>query len=652
MTQRVVAGASIVVFGLLAVMVHLLVGMHDESFPVALDSPSRIQLDFAQAAVEGDEAINALRSWDADAGIGLVKQSADLDGNLRGKVLIPLNDRHSLPKTVGWYDDEPPARVVGPEALAHTTPTGMYFVTGDSARLPSFVAMLAQQGVQVTRDDASVWSGLQGLYRMKSLFIAFVTGCVLLATLVLYWLAVKSRSRALRVLGGTSVSRIQTHDLGQLLLLVAGVWLAVSAVATVLIGLWRGWIYAPLFAAYLGALGGLMLAVVIAVALLMSTVSVPSPDLIARRQPATLGVRRAAGAVKGVTFVLVLLTVGPAWGALSQAVGTAEQLSRWERLANQVTVGFPGTSEEDFQRLMPAFGSLVREAEDDGSMALSHVYADTPNDEHSWVSKSLGERWSSFAFVNQRWLDLVVAKGDRTRLVDVPREQVPQPFLDELALSLDGWKRSDEPAERVLAGFGYLRPAGGPIPLVSGGDLAHLDDVLVILVPGAWTTFNDDSLISMASGSTLLFTGLDKTQMLLESHGLARDIKVQRAAEAGILAAQFAAYEAWLSVVSMVGLAVALVVAAGISAYIMALLAARNDFARRLAGRPWLRVLERRVALEVALAVLLAAAVAALRPPDQVLPVLVAATLVVLLSPAAHVLAARRGFADVGARRL
>lgn len=455
------------------------------------------------------------------------------------------------------------------------------------------------------------------------------------------------------MLGGTSVARIQTHDLGRLLLLVAGVWLAVSAVAMVVIGLWRGWVYAPLFAAYLGALGGLILAVVIVAALVMSKVSIPSPELIARRQPATLGVRRAAGAVKGVTFALVLLTVGPAWVAVSQAVTTAEQLSRWERLADQVTVGFPLVSEEDLQRMMPAFGAVVRDAEDADAVALSLLFEDLPHDEHAWVSDALGERWSSFAVVNQRWLDLVLGENDQARLVDVPYDQVPRRFVDKFAPQFDLWKRSDEPAERLLAGFEYLTPAGDPVPALGiGGRLIHLDDVLVILVPGVWATFDDDALLSIASGSNLLFTGLDRTQMLVESHGLAKEIKVWRAAEAGVLAAQFAAYEAWLSVASMVGLAVALVVAAGISAYLMALLQARNDFARRLAGQPWLRVLQGRVALDVTIAVLLAAAVASLRPENEILPVAVAGLLAVLLSPVAHVLAARWGFTYVRTRRL
>ena len=651
MTQRVVAGASAVVFGLLAVMVHLLVSMHDNRFPVALDPPSRITLDFADAA-EGDSSINSLRAWDADADVDLVRQTADLDGDLRGKLFVPLNEDHSLPSSIGWYDDDPPARVVGPEALAHITASGSYFVMSDATQVSSFIARLEQEGVRVTRDDASLWNGLQGLYQVKSLFIAFVAGCVLLATLVLYWLAAKARSRALRVLGGTSVTRIQAHDLGRLLILIAGVWLATSTVAAAVIGLWKGWLYVPLFAGYLAALGGLMLVIVSAVALVMSRASIPSPDLIARRQPATLGAGRAAGALKGVTFVLVLLTIGPAWVALRQAVVSAEQLSRWEALADQVTMNFELLSEADFQRIMPQVGAAVREAEDADSVALSLLFADRPHDPGAWVSDALDERWTSLVVVNRRWLDLVLAEENQPRLVDVPREQVPQSFIDAFAPQFDAWKRSDEAAERLLAGYEYLTPADDPVPLIgSGGELVHLDDVLVLVVPGVWTAFNDNALLSIASQSKLLFTGLDQTQMLVESHGLAKEVKVRRAADAGILAAQFATFDAWLSMVSMAGLGVALVIAAGISAYLMALLRARNDFVRRLAGQPWLRVLQRRVVLDVALGLAVAAVIAALQPPNQILPVLVAAVVVLVVSPVAHVLAARQAFADVRARR-
>ena len=510
--------------------------------------------------------------------------------------------------------------------------------------------------MRVTRDDATVWTALQGLYRMTSLSIAFVTGCVLLATLVLYWLAVKSRSRALRVLGGAQVIQIQLHDLGRLLLLVVGVWMGISAVAEIVIGLWKGWIYAPLFTTYLAILGGLMLAVVTVAALLMSAASIPSPALIARRRPATLGVRRAAGALKGVTFLLVLLTIGPTWLALNQAVTQAEQLSGWERLANQVATNFevevgPDGGEADLEQMAPAYGALVREAESTDLVALSYLFQDPPETPHPWVAPAVGPRWSSFALVNQRWLNLALTQHDRARLKQVSREQVPQRFFDNFAPQLDLMKRSSEPTDQLLAGFDYLTPAQGLVQLNTNGRLVYLDHVLIIVVPDVWATFNDRTLTSFGSSSSLLFTNLDKTQMLVESHGLAKQLRVRFAADAGILMAQYARYEAWLSTVSLVGLAVALMVAAGISAYLTELLQARNDFVRRLAGQAWLRILQRRVIVDVALGLTLAFVLAMLLPRDQLLPVLVTALVAVGISPAAHIMAAQRGFADVKARR-
>lgn len=657
MTQRVVAGASAMIFLLLAVMVHLLVDMHDRTSPITLGSPPRLMLDFANAGVQGEAAIDALRSLDEDTGLSLVKQAADLSSDLHGVVLIPLNNNPALPETVGRYQDAP-ARVVGQEAWSHTTATGLYFATGDTAALPRATSELERMGVRVERDDASIGAGVQGVIRLQSMLTAFVTVCLLLATLVLYWLAVKSRRRALSVLAGTPAARVQVHDLGQLMLLVAAVGLSVSLLATVVVGLWRGWVYAPAFAAYFGILGGLMLVVALMVALGMSAVSVPSPALIARRTPATVGVRRAAGAIKGVTFVLVLLAIGPAWVALDRALTEAEQLSRWERLADYASAEFGLASEADIQRLKPTFGQLVREAEVDDALLFSATFAREEDDEDDLptmgtrFSDLLGQRWAGIALVNQRWLD-VVAADDETHLDEVPSRDLPPAFLTELSRGFDEpWGRAED-AQRTVAGLHFLTPAAGTVPLIgSANELAYRDDVLIAVVPGVWATFSDGTLVNFAYGE-LLFAGVEETQRRLETHGLARDIKVQHAAEEGILLAQFAAYDAWLSTASIAGLGLALVLAAAISAYIAALLQARNDFARRLAGHQWLRVLAGRALPELGIGGLVAVFVAGLlRPPEQILPVVVTAGLLLAASPVTHVLAARRGFTDVTARKL
>lgn len=660
MTQRVVAAASAVIFGLLAMMVHLLVDMHDRTSPIALDSPPRLMLDFAMSGVQGDAAIEALRSLDQGAGLGLVKQRTEVRDDLHEVVFIPLNDNPALPATVGRYQEDA-ARVVGQETWAHTTASGTYYVTGDVAALPQTTSELEALGVRVEREDASIWAGVQGLVRMPSMLTSFVTVCMLLATLVLYWLAMKSRRRALSVLSGIPVARIQAHDLGQLMLVVAAVGLVVSALVTVAVGLWRGWIYSPVFATYLGILGGIMLVVALLAALGMSAVSVPSPGLIARRAPATVGVRRAAGAMKAATFVVVLFAIGPAWVALDRAVTEAEQLSRWQRLADYATAEFDDANETDIQRLKPALGQVVRETEGDGSLLFSATFAreEAENDpamiggtmgDH--FDDLLGQRWAGVSLVNQAWLE-VMADDEQTHLVEVPPRDLPPQFVTEMSHAFEElWGRPAD-AQRTVAGLRFLTAATGKVPLIgSANELAYRDDVLVAVVPSVWETFDDGTLVNFSTGE-LLFAGVEETQRRLESHGLARDVTAQHAAEQGVLLARFAAYDAWLNTAAIAGLGIALALAAAISAYIASLLHARNDFARRLAGHPWPRVLTGRILPELMIGGLAAGLVAGLlRPPDQILAVVLTVGLLLAASPVMHLFAARRAFTDVTARKL
>lgn len=653
MTQRVVLGASAVLFGLLAMIAHLMADMHDRAFPVALAPSGSVHLDFAEATIKDEAAFDALKSWDARAGLGLLKESADLTGDLRGKVFIALNESSTLPETIDWYGEEPIARVVSPVALAHALPSGTYLVTGRADELTAFVGDLRRQGVVVSPTSATLTRDLQGLFQLQSLAIAFATGCVLLVTLVLYWLATKSRDRALRILGGTPVAQVQFADITRFVLLISAAWGVTTTTTVVAIGIWKGWEYTPLYASRMAALGVLTLLLVLVAAAVISWVSTPSAESIAQRKPASLGVRRAAGGVKAVTFVLVLLAIGPAWLGITRASATADELSQWKNLADQVRVAFKGVSEDDFKRLMPPFGAMVQEAEAAKSVALCNLFVDDPaavTRGERWAD-SLG-RWSGFALTNQRWLDLMTQSSGGT-LSEIPQADLPKQFLDVFASQLDLWKRSPEPTQTVLSGFRFLTPHDKAIPLAAtGGELKFRRDVLIVVAPDTWKTFNDSFLVSTASSGNLIFTGLEPTQVLIESHQIGTAVKVRHAAADGILRAQFAAYDAWLGVISMIGLAVALVVSSAISAYISALLEARNDFARRLAGYAWPHVLKGRLGPETAVGALIAVAMLFVQPSDHAVPVGLTAVLLLTLAPAAHVLAARQAFADVSARRL
>lgn len=327
----------------------------------------------------GDAATDLLRTVATETGVELVRVTADLDENLRGKLFVALDGGSGLPSVVDLYD-QPPARVVGPEALAHISASGTYLVVGGAERLPALIAALEERGVRVSRADPSIGAALQSLVFVRGFLLAFLAGCVMMATLGLYWLAVRAQNRALRVLGGASALRIQVHDLVRLLILVAAAGLGVLGIAALVIGWSKGPRFVPLYVEYFVALGALILLVLGTTAFVMSGASIPSPDLIARRQPATLGARRAADALKGAAFVVLVLTIGPAWVALDQAVAKAAELRRWETLADQVILGPVGFgTEADDERIMPSVGAVVREAEAKGRVALSMLFRDEPD---------------------------------------------------------------------------------------------------------------------------------------------------------------------------------------------------------------------------------------------------------------------------------
>ena len=657
-TRRVVAGASAVIFLLLALMAHLLVGMHDRSAPIVIGAPTRLMLDFSAAQVRGDEGLAALRRVDAGAGTGLAKQAADLSGDLRGAVLVPVNESPLTGRSLDRYEAVP-IRVVDGDAWAFTTLNGAYFATGDETAVPTAAAALRQVGVRVEISETTLWDGTETLLRVKGMFLAFLTGCVLLVTLVLYWLAAKARGRALAVLAGTSVARVQLHDLGQLVSLVVGVWVSVGTLSVAVVGVWRGWVFVGVYAQYALLLGALMLAIGFGAAVVMSVLSVPSPSLIARRAPATVGVRRTAVALKAIVFTVVLLMIGPAWAALSVAASQAEQLTRWERLAGYAAVVFPDASDADLDDLAPRFATVVREAEARHRRILfSESFipedADPAELKQDYPFQAvLEQRWSGISIVNEAWLDVGVA-ADRPNLQPVSADGLPPRLRPELVRWFDElWGLPEASAAATVQGLRFLTPTTGTVPVVgSSGDLEHRDDVLLVVVPALRSTFGDRLLLEAASGRGLLFEDATATQRELQQSGLSRDIKVQHAAEAGLLAAQFARYEAWLGTASMIGLGLALAISALISAHVEMLLQARNDFVRRLAGQSWFRALSGRLVPEVSVGAGLALAAVLLNLSGEALVVAVTALALLALSPLAHVVAGRRGFADVVARKL
>lgn len=657
MYRRVVVVVAGALFSLLGLVAAIVTDLHDRDFPQAIGTQSRLGLDFSDSRLTDKEAFATLTELDADWNLGLVKVAPDLAGDSGGRVFVSLNDR-DLPATFSWFGGDGVGKVVGRDRLANSAPDGTYLVTGDSARLDDLESRLVGAGVRVTRTEASVTDSLRFAAREGGFAAAVIAAFALIAALALFWLSMKARSRALRVLGGCPAVRIQAQDLGgfagALLLSAAGVALA----AAVYVGVSHGWLYVG---TYLKALIGLQLAVItvsLLVALAMSASAWPSATMLATRQPAVKSLRSAAIVIQAMTFLLVVAAAGPAWSAYRHSSVTAAEMAQWKRLADQVAVQF-GMSDEEMTSLEPQIGNLVKDAESLDAVAFSYTFA------QELRQGDFGE-FSAVSFVNQRWLDLMTAEAPPHALAPVPYADVKDMVNREFGETLTLLSRGDETGGDILSTFEYLRPVSGfRLPVGEGGgggSLRFLDDVLVVVVPSLHLTINDRNLTSMISTRNVLFTGVAATQALLERHGLSAqalrdrgfngELSIVYIAEEGILRAQFLAYVVWLMNLALVALIIAFTVAAAISALITALLHAKRDFPLRLAGRSWARIVQSRVAKEFLAGAALVAIVALFQGTDAVGAVLVAAMFGVVVVPLSHLCATHWCFTNVSKRRI
>ncbi|MCE7007967.1 hypothetical protein LWC34_34870 [Kibdelosporangium philippinense] len=636
MHKRVVIVVAGALFALLAVIAAIVTDLLDREFPQAIGVQNRVGLDFSGSRLGDTAAFARLAELDARWALGLVKVAPDLVEDRDAQIFVGVNDS-GLPAEFQWFGGGTTGKVVGPARLVNSYPNGSYLVTGDDTHLAEFLAVLGGDGVKVRQSAASVGESLEFVVQEGSFLAAVLAVFALIAAMALFWLSMKARGRALRVLGGSPSLRIQVQDLGGFL----GALLISATVVTILasgyVGLVRDWVYVPVF---LKALVGLEVAVIAAsllAAVAMSASAWPSATMLATRQPAVRSLRSAAVVIQALTFLLVVGAAGPAWAAYQNSAATAAEAAQWKRLADQVGLVFP----IDMVSVEPRIGQMIKDAESVNAVAVSYTFE---KDSHSLTSP--------VSLVNQRWLDLM-ASG--STLTPVPYSEVENTVVPALAPQFDLFARAGKTGAELLSGFQYLRPANGfklPVAGGGGGNLQFSDDVLVAVMPSVHAAIDDSNLTSMVSTLNVMFTGLAPTQQLLARNGLdTPSLRVVYVAEDGILRAQFAAYVVWLLNLALVALAIAFAVSAGVSALITALLNAKRDFPLRVAGLSWARILQSRVAREVLVGVGLALAVLLVQRPDLG-AILVAAGFGLVVVPLSHLITVRWCFVGVGRRRM
>lgn len=649
MHKRVVLVVSALLFALLAAATWLVTDMHDRAFPESLDVAAGVSLDFGSSQVTDEEAFATLGQYSDRLGMGLIKVAPDLTGDQQGQVFVSVGTRHDLPDSVERFGNQPDAIVRDNSALENSYASGQYLVTGESSGVAELQAWLQQAGVTSEWQADDLGGTLESVLRLDSLALSLLATAVLLMSLVLYWLAVKARGRALRVLCGAPAWRVQAEDLG-------GFFLPLLASATVVCAAAAGYVAAmhgiDFVGYYLSTLALFVVIVLVATligAVAMSVISAPSASMFATRRPAVSSIRRVSVVAKVVTFLVVLAAVAPAYHALADSRTVAAQQAKWRSLSDQVALSFPYVSESRFVELMPTVGAVVADAERSGAVALSYT----------WTADNLADvdlgPTGHISFVNQRWIDLMLAPTGTAASVSGEYGDLPEEFQAYLSETLPLWSREESGTTTFRENVTVLQlsDAGGvPLARAGGGDLLFPETATLIVVPGPYEQFNDSFLVSAASSGNLVFSGLGETEDRLAGHGLAGTLDLKLVAEEGVLFAQVAEYSAWLKGVSLVALIVALVMSALIAAFIASILNVRRDFPLRLAGRGWWEVLSTRLLRETAIGlVLVGVAVLLTRGTDAPL-VLAVGLAALLVAPLAHVTTARWAFANARTRRL
>ncbi len=655
---RIVIVVSLVLFALLSVVAGIVTDLHDRFVPVGLGTRATVVLDFGESGISDDEAFRQLGMLSDRLEIGLVKLAPDLSGDQSGQVFVIVGGQRHLPAAIRRFGEQPDSHIRDSEALANSYVSGQYLVTGDTTRLAEFKAWLTTHRVDNRWTEDNLGSTLELLVRQSDFGMSLLAVTALMVSLVLYWLAVKSRGRALRVLAGVSTWRIQYEDLAGFLVALSAAATICDVVAVIAVGLVQGWTFVPYYAEVLLTFEAIVVLVTMAGAVVLSVASWPNAAILAARESAVKSLRTSAVILKAVTFALVLVAVAPAFTAYMQAQSAAAEQAQWKALADQVVLSFPmRTNEREFQRLMPDVGRVIQDAEARNAVALSYTWTD----DHL-RNVDLGP-YAYLALVNQRWFDLMLAadRGGDARgnqpvpgLIPVPADQTPSDVIRVLGAQLELSSRDRLTAAEMLSKVAFYRYAGSiPLPLaVVGGELVFPEAALVVVVPSLHAIFNDSFLVSVASSRNLLFTGLGPTQALIAQHGSQRDVQVRYVAEEGILRAQFTAYFAWLRAGSFAALIVALVVSAAIGAFIAAVLKARRDFPLRLAGQPWWAILADRVGREWAVGAVLTVLVILARGGDSVALVAGVAVAASVIAPLTHLVAARWTFTNVSLRRM
>ncbi|MGG3833772.1 MULTISPECIES: hypothetical protein [Geobacillus] len=337
MHKKIVVAVSAVQFLLLALVGIVVSDVHDRFFPEQLDVKAKVTLDFSQSDLRQEDVFRQLGAMSDRWELGLMKIAPDLRGNQSGQIFVQVGQKGDFPKRIQRFGHEPDAKIRDRRALAHSFANGDYLVTGKTDHIDELKHWLASHRVDQKWSEETLLTILQFLIVQSDFGVALLAVSMLMVSLALYWLAVKAKGRALRVLAGVPTSRIQCEDFSRFLLAMVLAASILDVLAALYVGFVHGWGFVPYYSKVLLLAEAMVISLTMACALIFSVASWPNPEMLAMREPAVKRLARSSAVLKLAVFAFVLSTVSPAISAYTGQIKMTKK--RWWAIGIAVVLG-------------------------------------------------------------------------------------------------------------------------------------------------------------------------------------------------------------------------------------------------------------------------------------------------------------------------
>ncbi|RRD06676.1 hypothetical protein EII34_03360 [Arachnia propionica] len=593
---RVVAAVTVVVAALLS---YIQLSFVEQDFP--LGTQHRGTILFGESGLSREQVLSGLAEVSRQHDLEIYLEVPGKDDPFHGLDVYAVgHEQPTAPMEVDWLSLTRHGSLHPASELGETNLSAVYMVKGSWQGVQALTQWAESVGTQ-----ASDW-GFESPLTMFAAGLVYgaagiplVALAVLWVTIVLAWYAARAEARAVRLLAGTPRWRIQAQDMLGWLRVVVPVLLAGVVLATVGVGLARGWGNGLGVGVIVAGYLMLMLGLAMAFGIVASMVTAPSVTSLALRKPPEARFEFPSQLLKAVALALGLAAL-PAllWQAQSSLAEAATQ-GRVAALTGYVYQRVGGVTEEELDAAYDKLDRFIQAVDATDTLAYAEILT---RDEAPPELVAAG--FDSVAVVNSHYVarfGLQVADGS---LEPLPAAQTGELLaaLEETRSGVVNGRVRDDLASAVDNGLqGYRVTSGEGLVAPSGTGLGfrHAKRPLLLISERISTSLNTDALVSALTLGHVLFNDTAVIDEQARDAGVSQMLLSRsRATDSALLAAQFAnqvVFTVGSSIVILVG---AIVVSGWLSARVYAANNARFIYPMLTFGRSWWVVLKRRILAE------------------------------------------------------